>query len=47
MPKFAMIKKGAGFAILLSSCRFRDYECYIKPERGFSPNIMASSKIIF
>ena len=40
MSKFGMIKKGAGFSILLSRRRLRDYKNYIKPERRFSPNIM-------
>ena len=33
-------KKGTGFLILPSRCCLRDYKNYIKPERGFNPNIM-------
>ena len=33
-------KKGTGFLILLSHRRLRDYKNYIKPKRGFNPNIM-------
>ena len=40
MTKFGMMKKGTGFLILPSRHRLRDYKNYIKPERGFNPNIM-------
>ena len=31
---------GTGFLIFPSRHRLRDYKNYIKPERGFNPNIM-------
>ena len=33
-------KTGTGFLIFPSRRRLRDYKSYIKPERGFNPNIM-------
>ena len=33
-------KTSTGFLILPSRGRLRDYKSYIKPERGFNPNIM-------
>ena len=40
MAKFGMMKKkGTGF-LILPSRRLPDYKNYIKPERGFNPNIM-------
>ena len=34
-------KKGTGFVILPSRRRLRDYKNYIKPQRGFNPEIVA------